>query len=111
MVGPANIREEVTLGRSGNTYTGTFTIDQFDLAGNSLAHVAGRVTATRITVDTPPLPDPGRPGTLVSAGGQVAARLLASARPSRSAFVSRGDDLGYNRGPTEALLECRPTAC
>ena len=53
MIGPANIREEVALGRDGNTYAGTFTIDQFDLSGNLLAHVAGMVTATRITVDTP----------------------------------------------------------
>jgi len=53
MIGPANIREEVTLGRDGNTYAGTFTIDQLDLSGNLLAHVAGMVTATRITVDTP----------------------------------------------------------
>jgi hypothetical protein len=54
MIGPANIREQVTLGRGGNTYAGTFTIDQFDLSGNVLAHIAGEVTATRITVDTPP---------------------------------------------------------
>jgi hypothetical protein len=53
MIGPANIREDVTLGRGGNTYGGGFTIDQFDLAGNLLVHVSGRVTATRITVDTP----------------------------------------------------------
>jgi hypothetical protein len=54
MIGPANIREDVTLGRGGNTYGGRFTIDQFDLAGNRLVHVSGLVTATRITVDTPP---------------------------------------------------------
>ena len=53
MIGPANIREEVTLGRDGNTYAGTFTIDQLDLSGNVLAHIAGKVKATRITVDTP----------------------------------------------------------
>jgi len=53
MIGPANIRENVTLGHSENTYTGTFTIDQFDLSGNLLVHIAGRVAATRITVDTP----------------------------------------------------------
>ena len=53
MVGPANIREEVTLGRGGSTYTGSFTIDQFDVSGNLLAHITGQVAATRITVDTP----------------------------------------------------------
>ncbi len=52
MIGPANIREDVTLGREGNTYGGRFTIDQFDLAGNLLVHVSGLVTATRISVDT-----------------------------------------------------------
>ena len=52
LVGPANIREEVTLDATGNSYTGKFTIHQFDLNGNTLAHVAGNISATRITVDT-----------------------------------------------------------
>jgi len=52
LIGPANIREDVTLDASGNSYTGKFTIDQFDLNGNTLAHVAGNISATRITVDT-----------------------------------------------------------
>jgi len=52
LIGPANIREEVTLDASGNRYTGTFTIDQFDLAGNTLAHISGNISGTRITVDT-----------------------------------------------------------
>ena len=51
LIGPANIREEVVLARSGNSYAGTFTIDQFDVDGNVLAHIAGQVTATRITAD------------------------------------------------------------
>jgi hypothetical protein len=50
-VGPANIREGLLLDRSGNNYVGTFTIDQFDLSGNTLAHIAGQITGTRITVD------------------------------------------------------------
>jgi hypothetical protein len=53
-IGPANIREEVTLDRSGETFTGSFTIDQYDEDLNVLAHVAGAITGTRITVDTPP---------------------------------------------------------
>lgn len=53
LIGPAQIREQITLDRSGDKYEGTFTIDQFDLLGNPLAHVGGRITATRITVDTP----------------------------------------------------------
>src|SRR5882762_10114420 len=52
LIGPANIREDVTLDASGNSYTGKFTIDLFDLNGNTLAHVAGNISATRITVDT-----------------------------------------------------------
>ena len=52
LIGPANIREEVTLDASGNSYTGKFSIDQFDLNGNTLAHVAGNISATRITIDT-----------------------------------------------------------
>jgi hypothetical protein len=52
-IGPARIQVEVTLDHSGNTYAGTLTVDQYDPAGNLLAHIAGQVTATRITVDTP----------------------------------------------------------
>jgi hypothetical protein len=53
LIGPAQIREQVTLDRGGDRYEGTFTIDQYDLSGNPLAHISGRITATRITVDTP----------------------------------------------------------
>ncbi len=54
LVGPANIREAVVLDRSGDSYSGSFTINQFDQSGNTLAHITGQVTATRITVDTAP---------------------------------------------------------
>jgi hypothetical protein len=54
LIGPANIRESVALGASGNSYSGSFTIDQFDQSGNVLAHIAGDVIATRITPDTQP---------------------------------------------------------
>jgi hypothetical protein len=54
LVGPANIREEVVLDHDGDSYSGTFTIEQFDTHGNSLGGVKGRVTGTRITVDTQP---------------------------------------------------------
>jgi len=53
LVGIANIREEVTLSADGNTFTGTFTLDQYDQAGNKLVHLIGTVNGTRITVDTP----------------------------------------------------------
>jgi hypothetical protein len=54
LIGPANIREAVVLDRTGNSYSGSFSIDQFDLSGNTLAHITGQVTATRITVDSQP---------------------------------------------------------
>jgi hypothetical protein len=50
-VGPANIREEVTVDAGGTTYTGTFTIDQYDPAGTLLVHVTGDIVAYRITAD------------------------------------------------------------
>src|SRR5262245_52282306 len=50
-VGPASIKEEVTVDRTGDGYKGTFTVDQFDTAGNVLAHVTGEVTGRRITVN------------------------------------------------------------
>jgi hypothetical protein len=51
MVGPANIREEVTVGPHGDTYTGSVTIDQYDNVGNLMVHLTGSVEAQRITVD------------------------------------------------------------
>ncbi len=53
LIGPANIRMRVTLHTNGNVFTGKFTIDQYDQAGNNLAHIMGSVTGTRITPDTP----------------------------------------------------------
>jgi hypothetical protein len=53
LLGPANIREDVILSHDGNSFTGTFTIDQYDQAGHILAHLVGEIEAKRITVDTP----------------------------------------------------------
>ena len=51
-LGPVNIREEVALDRTGNNYSGTFTIDQYDPTGKTVTlHIAGQVTGQRITVD------------------------------------------------------------
>ena len=33
LIGPANMREEVTLASDGNSFSGKFTIDQFDESG------------------------------------------------------------------------------
>jgi hypothetical protein len=52
MIGPANIREDVTLDTNGTSYSGTFSISQYDTSGNLLVHIVGEVKATRITVDT-----------------------------------------------------------
>jgi len=51
-LGPANIRERITLASSGNSFEGRFTIDQYDSAGNNLAHIVGRLAGHRIDVNT-----------------------------------------------------------
>jgi hypothetical protein len=53
LVGPARIQEEVALSRDSKTFGGTFTIDVYDESLNTLAHLVGVITATRIDVDTP----------------------------------------------------------
>jgi hypothetical protein len=50
-IGPLNLKEEVVLDRSHNSYVGTFTVDQYDTNGNVIGHAAGQVTGQRITVD------------------------------------------------------------
>jgi hypothetical protein len=47
-----NIREQVTLSPSGDSYTGTFTEDVYNPSGQQVDHVAGNIVATRITVDS-----------------------------------------------------------
>lgn len=52
-VGPANIREEVTVDHGGNTFGGTFTIDQYESTGTTvIGHVEGTIAGIRITPDT-----------------------------------------------------------
>jgi len=49
-VGPAIIREEVTVSPKDDSYEGTFTIDQYAADGTTrLAHIEGTIAATRIT--------------------------------------------------------------
>ena len=51
-VGPAIIKQFVTLSRSLNRYEGDFTIDQYGVDEKMLLqHIAGRVVATRFTAD------------------------------------------------------------
>jgi hypothetical protein len=52
--GPASIREEVTLDRSGNSYSGTFTIVQYDVTGTTVqppTPIVGVITGRRITAN------------------------------------------------------------
>ncbi|HKV62918.1 MAG TPA: hypothetical protein VJO16_13455 [Candidatus Acidoferrum sp.] len=51
LIGPANIKEEIVLDGTENSYSGTFTIDQYDTEGHLLAHISGLVSAKRITAD------------------------------------------------------------
>jgi hypothetical protein len=52
LVGPARIQQWLTLDARGNSTTGKFTIDQYDESGNLLAHLQGKVTGTRVTMET-----------------------------------------------------------
>lgn len=52
LLGPARIQETVTLGASGNTFAGSFTISQYNEAGALLAQVKGNITGTRMDVNT-----------------------------------------------------------
>lgn len=51
-LGLGSIRENIKLGKDGNTFTGTFVINQYDESGNLLANVSGTVTGYRINVNT-----------------------------------------------------------
>jgi hypothetical protein len=47
-----NIKEDVTLGEGGTTYSGPFTLDVYDPNTNALLqHVAGQVTAQRVAAN------------------------------------------------------------
>jgi hypothetical protein len=52
LVGPARIQQWLTLDPKGDATSGKFTIDQWDEAGNLLAHVQGNVVGTRVTMET-----------------------------------------------------------
>jgi hypothetical protein len=47
-----NIRQQVTLSPSGDSYTGTFTENVYDPKGNQVDHLVGTIVATRMTVDS-----------------------------------------------------------
>ena len=51
-VGPANIKEQVTVNGGGDRYSGVFSITQYAIDGTTvLAHIVGIVTADRVTAD------------------------------------------------------------
>ena len=52
VIGPANIREQVTVAADGYHFSGTFTITQYAESGVVLGHVQGIITGTRITAQT-----------------------------------------------------------
>jgi hypothetical protein len=52
LLGPANLRENVTLSPDHNSLTGTFTLDQYNTGGILQVHLTGNVQAKRITVKT-----------------------------------------------------------
>jgi len=54
IVGPVSIRENVTLAENGESFTGRFTINQYDESDHLLFHLQGSITATRIAVNTQP---------------------------------------------------------
>jgi hypothetical protein len=54
LIGPTQIREEVTLAENGESFSGPFTIDNFDESGTHLSHLEGTITGTRIHPNTPP---------------------------------------------------------
>lgn len=51
-VGPTNIREEIIVDKSGNSYQGNFILVQYEPDGTTVAAtITGTVKATRITAD------------------------------------------------------------
>jgi len=51
-LGYANIRQDIILSRDGKTFTGTFSIDQYDATGNLLVEIKGDLVGTRVTLST-----------------------------------------------------------
>jgi hypothetical protein len=49
-----HLHETLTLADRGNTQSGSFTLDLYDLSGNKLAELAaGTVTGERISINEP----------------------------------------------------------
>ena len=52
-VGPANIIENVNLDSSGNSFSGTFDLTQYDGSGNVIVHIVGTISGKRLTANSP----------------------------------------------------------
>ncbi|HJP99674.1 MAG TPA: hypothetical protein VJ862_14025 [Rhodanobacteraceae bacterium] len=54
--GPGNISETITLAKDHQSFTGTFTITQYDRSGNVVPGfpVTGNAYGTRLTINSPP---------------------------------------------------------
>jgi len=50
--GPGRLLEQITLGEDGMHYSGTFTLNAYDISGKRVAHIVGVIAATRITIST-----------------------------------------------------------
>jgi len=50
--GFANIRENITISRDGKSFTGTFSISQYDSSGNLLVEIKGNLIGSRVTITT-----------------------------------------------------------
>ncbi len=50
--GFANIRQDLYLGFDGRAFRGTFSIEQFDQAGNLLVGIKGQLIGTRVDLNT-----------------------------------------------------------
>jgi hypothetical protein len=51
-LGFANIRQDIILSQDGKTFTGKFTISQYDASGNLLVEIKGNLVGTRVTITT-----------------------------------------------------------
>lgn len=52
-VGLAHITQHIAVSSNGSSYSGKFTVDQYDASGNLLMHVQGNIVGTKITADSP----------------------------------------------------------
>jgi hypothetical protein len=53
LLGPTNIREEITLDGSRNSFEGTFTVENFYPTGKTMVILTGKITGVRLTADSP----------------------------------------------------------